>query len=101
MVISGLDGFLAFLAISGNVISLSPAGSPELERQPLAICPSAQPAQQSAPQEEEVPRAEESALTSDPPLSDCRATPVSTSIQALQSLHVSLVAACHTVCVCH
>ncbi|XP_056609842.1 sterile alpha motif domain containing 1a isoform X2 [Triplophysa dalaica] len=50
-------------------------GSPELEQQPLDICLYAQPAQQSAPQEEEVPRAEESALTSDPPPSDCGATP--------------------------
>ncbi|XP_055042220.1 sterile alpha motif domain containing 1a isoform X2 [Misgurnus anguillicaudatus] len=45
-------------------------GSLELGQQPLAICPSAQ---QSASQEEEGPRTRESALTPDPPLSDCRA----------------------------
>lgn len=47
-------------------------GSLELGQQPLAICPSAQ---QSTSQGEEGPRTRESALTPDPPLSDCRAMP--------------------------
>ncbi|KAI7803644.1 sterile alpha motif domain containing 1a [Triplophysa rosa] len=65
------DGDSAYI-LPDHAAQQQGTGSPELGQQPLAICPSAQ---QSAPQGEEGPRAEESALTSDPPLSDCGAMP--------------------------